>query len=130
MRDVALRERAREVRWQGFGVLGHGVADRARDFVLAGVGEADVQDGVAVVLGQIHGAVDGLQDVGLDELALAQDADAGAVALQQLAVLGELCELDFEHVHQGVDFVFGALEVLDTEGVDRHDADSGFVADF
>lgn len=45
-------------------------------------------------------------------------------------MLGELRELDFEHVHQGVDFVFGALEVLDAEGVDRDDADSSLVADF
>lgn len=97
---------------------------------MAGVGEADVQDGVAVVLRELDGAVNGLQDVGLDELALSEHADAGAVALQEIAMLGELGELDFEHVHQGIDFVFGALEVLDTEGVNRYDTDSGFIADF
>ena len=97
---------------------------------MAGVGEADVQDRVAIVLRQVHGAVNGIQDVRLDELALSEHADAGAVALQDFAVLGELRELDFEHVHQGVDFVFGTLEILDTEGVNCHDANPGFVADF
>ena len=45
-------------------------------------------------------------------------------------MLGELGELDFEHVHQGIDFVFGALEVFNTEGINRYDADSSFVTDF
>ena len=97
---------------------------------MAGVGEADVQDRVAIVLRQVHGAVNGLQDVGLDELALSEHADAGTVALQDLAVLGELRELDFEHVHQGIDFVFGALEVLDTEGINCHNANPSFITDF
>lgn len=106
VRDVALGEWSWEVGWERFRVFDYGVPDRGGHFVLARVGEADIQYCVAVVLCEFHGTVDGFEHVGLDELALAQDADAGAVALEDLAVLRELGEFDFEHVHKGVDFIF------------------------
>ena len=55
---------------------------------------------------QLDGAVDCLQHVWLDQLALAEDADAGAVAVEEGAVLGQLGQLYPRHVHQGVDLVF------------------------
>lgn len=97
---------------------------------MRGVGEADVQDRMGVVTCHVDGAVDGLDYVLLDELALTQDADAGTVAVEQVAVLCELGEFDFCHVHERVNFVFGPLEVFDAEGVDGDDFDAGFVADF
>ena len=45
-------------------------------------------------------------------------------------MLGKLGEFDFGHVHESVDFIFGALEIFDTEGVDSHDFDAGLIADF
>ena len=90
VRDVALGKWPREVCRQWLRVLDDGVPDRACDLVLARVREADVQDRVAVVLRQVDRAVNGLQNVGLDELALSEHAYAGAVALQDLVVLGEL----------------------------------------
>ena len=45
-------------------------------------------------------------------------------------MLHELLELDLGHSHQSLDLVFGPVEVLDAEGVDRDDLDSGLVADF
>lgn len=44
-------------------------------------------------------------------------------------MLGQLRELGLSHVHQGVDFIFRALEILDAEGVDRDRFHSRFVAD-
>ena len=57
---------------------------------MASVGEANVQDRVAVVFGDIHSSIDSLQNVRLDELALSKDTDAGAVSFKNLAVLGQL----------------------------------------
>ena len=58
------------------------------------------------MFGQLDGAIDCLQHVRLDQLALAKDADAGAVAVEEGAVFGELGQLYPRHVHQGIDFVF------------------------
>ena len=76
------------------------------------------------------GTVNSFEDVGFEDVALPQELDARAVAVEDLAVLGELGELDLGHVHESVDFVFGAFEILDTEGVDGDDFAAGFVADF
>ena len=45
-------------------------------------------------------------------------------------MLGKLQELEFRHGHQGIDFIFGAFEVFNAEGVDGDDLDTGFVTDF
>lgn len=127
--DVRLGERALR-RGERFRVLDDRLPDRRRDLVLRGVREADVQDGLAVAARQLDGFVDGLEHVGLDELALSEDPDAGAVSLQQVAVLRQLGELDFRHVHERIDFVLGSLEILDAEGVDGYHSDAGFVAHF
>lgn len=97
---------------------------------MRGVGEANIQDRPGVMTCHIDCAIDGLDYVLLDELALAQDTDAGTVAVEQVAVLRELGEFDFCHIHEGINFVFGPLEVLNTKGVDGDDIDAGFVADF
>jgi len=102
--------------------------DGSGDFVASRVGEADVEYGVGVVGRHGDGLVDGGQHVGLHQVALSQDADGGAVAIEQGAVLGQLLQLDLGHGHEGVDLVLGALEVLDTEGVDGDDAHARPVA--
>lgn len=78
----------------------------------------------------IDGAIDGLDYVLLDELALTQHTDTGTVAVEQVAVLRELGEFEFCHIHECINFVFGPLEVLNTKGIDGDDIDAGFVADF
>jgi hypothetical protein len=48
--------------------------------------------------------------------------------MEQLAMLGQLIKLDLGHVHESVDFIFGALEVFNAKGVDGDNLDSGLVA--
>lgn len=64
------------------GVIDHGVANGRCDLVVRGVGEANVQDRTGVVACHVDGTIDGLEHVLLDELALTQDADARAVAIE------------------------------------------------
>lgn len=68
------------------------------------------------------------QDVLFHEIALSQDPDRCAIAVQERPVFSQLLELDLGHGHERVDFMLGALEVLDAESVDSHDLDAGFVA--
>ena len=117
-------------RREGGRVISNSIADGGSDLVARGVRYADIQDGVAVAASQLDRPIHGLEHVGLDQLALPQDTDAGAVPLQQVAVLRELRELDFGHVHERVDFVFRPLEVLNAEGVDGHYFHAAFVAHF
>jgi hypothetical protein len=77
---------------------------------------------------QSHRLVDRLKHVWLDEFSLAEDPNTSAVSVEEVAVLGELSELDLRHVHQGVDFIFGAFEVLDAEGIDGNMRYPRFVA--
>jgi hypothetical protein len=83
-----------------------------------------------VVCSQRYGLVHGLENVWLDEVALAQNADRGAVSVEKSTVFRQLLELDLGHGHEGIDLVLGALEVLDAEGVDGDDLDASLVADF
>ena len=94
------------------------------------VRQADVQNRLAVVLCQDLGFLDSFEKIRLHEVASAEDFEAGSVSFQDFAVLVNLRDLGFEHVHQTVYFVLGALKVLDTECVDRHDFHARFVADF
>lgn len=100
------------------------------DLIPRSIRKADVQDSASVALGHIDSPVNGFQDVWPDEFSLTEDLDARTVALQQLSVLGDLSELDLCHVHESVDFVFGALEVLNAKGVDCDNFDTRFVAHF
>ncbi len=111
-------------------VIDHGVADRRCDLIVGCIGEANVQDGAGIVAGHIDGAVNGLEHVLLHQPPLAQHTHAGAVPVEQVAMLCQLGEFDFCHVHQGIDFIFRALEILDAESVDGHHFDAGFVAHF
>lgn len=112
------------------GVIDHGVANGRCDLVMRGVGEADVQDRKGVMTCHIHGPINGLEYVILDELALTQNADASSVAVEQVAVLRELGEFHLCHIHERINFVFGPLEVFNAKGVDGDDFDARFVADF
>jgi hypothetical protein len=72
--------------------------------------------------------VDSRQNVLLHELALAQDPDGGAVAVQEGSMLSQLLKLHLRHGHEGVDFVFRALKILDAKGIDGHHLDASLVA--
>lgn len=72
--------------------------------------------------------VDCIQDILLHEIPLAQYPDGCAIAVQERTVFSQLLELDLSHGHERIDFMLGALEVLDTEGVDCDDLDTSFVA--
>ena len=74
--------------------------------------------------------VNGFDHVRLDHITLAEDSYRCAITVKQGPVLGQLQQFELCHSHQSVDFVFRALEVLDTECVDGHDFDTCFVADF
>ena len=58
MRDVRFRERT-GFGGEGIGVVDYGVADCGRHFVVGGIGEADVQNCLFVILGEADGAVYG-----------------------------------------------------------------------
>lgn len=45
-------------------------------------------------------------------------------------MFGELFQLDLCHGHERVDFMLGALEILDAKCVDGNDLDAGLVAHF
>lgn len=66
----------------GHGKLLDRLADGRRDFFAARIGETHVQHALVVMCCHGDGPVDRLKDVGLDQLALAEDADACAVAVQ------------------------------------------------
>lgn len=77
-----------------------------------------------------HGPVDDIEDVRTDEVPLAKHANTSSVSLQKLAVLYKLLKLDLGELHNAIDLVFGAVEVLDAKSIHRHGLDSAFVADF
>jgi hypothetical protein len=83
-----------------------------------------------VVLGAFNGPVNDFKNVGADEITLTQHTNAGAISVKQFSVLRQLLELDFSQLHQALDLVFGTIEVLNAEGVDRDDLDTALVADF
>lgn len=73
--------------------------------------------------------VDRRQDILLHQVALAQDADRCAVAVEKRPMLSQLLQLDLSHGHERIDFMLRALEVLDAERIDGHHLDAGLVAD-
>lgn len=81
-----------------------------------------------VVPGPRHGLVHNLQDVVADQLALADDPNGSAVAVEYVAVGGELLELDLGELHEALHLVLGAVEVLDAERVYSYGLDAGLVA--
>jgi hypothetical protein len=108
----------------------HCAPDCCRHFISTRVGEADVQDGVAISTRHLHRFVDGLENVGLDQLSLAENADACTILIHQIAVLGQLHQLDLGHIHQRIHFVFRSFEVFDAEGIYGDMCYASFVADF
>lgn len=110
--------------------LFHSVSDGRRDLFPTGIGETHVQHTIAVPRGHADGLIHHFQNIGLDQVALAQDANARAVPVEQVAVLDELLEFDLGHVHQRVHLVFRALEVFNAERVDRDMRYPGLVAYF
>lgn len=110
--------------------LFHRVPYRRGNLLPTCVRETNVQDAIAVSTRHFHSTIHRLEDIRLDEFSLTEDADPRAVPVEQVAVLDELFEFDLRHVHQGIDFVFRPLEVLDTEGVDRDVSDARLVAYF
>ena len=83
-----------------------------------------------VVLGHFNGFVHLLENIGSDHVSLPKKLHPRAVSLQELAVLRNLSQLDFGHVHQRLNFEFGALEVFDAERVYGDDSDANLVAYF
>lgn len=85
---------------------------------------------LVVVLGSSDSLVYHLQDIFADHFRLAQNTHAGSVSVQDVAVGGQLLELDLGQLHEPFDLVFGPVVVLDAECVDGNDLDAAFVADF
>lgn len=85
---------------------------------------------LVIVLRPCHGLVDNLQDIFPYHLSLAEDADARAVAVEDVSVGGQLLQLDLGQLHKPLDFVLGPVVVLDAEGVDGDDLDAAPIADF
>lgn len=94
------------------------------DLLIAGSRKSRRCYSLSVAAGHLDRIVDRFQQLRLDQFFLAQDPNAGAIAIQKIAVLYELCQLDLSHVHECVDLVLGPLEILDAEGVDGYDLDA------
>ena len=69
-------------------VFGHGIADRRGDFTPRGIWDANIQYRVPVSTRQLHGSVDRLQHIRLQQFALAKYPYAGAVAIEEVSMLG------------------------------------------
>jgi hypothetical protein len=117
-------------RTQRCAVIFHRIADRTRNLVAGGIGEADVQYAVTVAAGQIDSLVDCSENVRFEQVEAAEDADFRTISIQQVAVLGHLGQLHLGHVHERIDLKFGALEVLNAERVDCDHFDTTLITDF
>lgn len=84
---------------------------------------------LGVVLCCSSGPFHNLEDIRGNEIEPTQHLHTRAVSVEQLAMLYELFQFEFGKLHKPVDLVLGAVEVLETEGVDRHDLDAALVAD-
>jgi hypothetical protein len=71
-------------------VILDGVTDSGGDFVAGCVGEANVQDAVAVATGEVNSLVDCNLDIGLEKIKSAQNADFGPVSIQEISMLRHL----------------------------------------
>ncbi len=71
-------------------VLHNGVANCRSDFVMRRVGKANVQDRPLIVTRHVDGAVNGFENVGLDQPTLTEYANAGTVTVQKITVLCQL----------------------------------------
>jgi hypothetical protein len=111
-------------------VILDGVTDSGGDLVAGSVGEADVQDAVAVAAGEFDSLVDCSQDIGFEQIQSAQNAHFSSVTIQEVSVLRHLRQLHFGHIHECIDLELGPLEILDTECVDGDDLNATLVADF
>jgi hypothetical protein len=70
-----------------------------------------------------------LEHVWRDQVQPPEYPHTRAISVQQLSMLYELLQLDFGELHKPVDLVLGAVEVLETEGVDCDDLNAALVAD-
>ena len=84
--DACLRKRPCLGRYW-FREFVYGGLDGGGDFVLGCVWEADVKCAVPVVLGQIHRAIDGFEDIRFNEITLSKHSHAGSVSIEEFAVL-------------------------------------------
>lgn len=73
---------------------------------------------LVVSLGHFNRPVHDLEDVFPYQAPLAKNANSGAIAAEDIPVAGELLELHLRHLHEPIDLVLRAVEVLDAEGVD------------
>ncbi len=88
----------RDVRFGKWPVLGrqwsriidHGIPNGSRYLVVRCVGKADVQNSLLVMSGHADSSVHRLNDIGLEQLALTEDSDAGSIPIQKIPVLGQL----------------------------------------
>ena len=64
------------------GIVRDGVADRCSNLVMGRVGKADIQDGVGVVLRHFCSPFYVFQNIRLDQLALAENPNAGTIAVE------------------------------------------------
>jgi len=117
-------------RMKRLAVVLDGVTDSGGDFVAGGVGEANVQDAVAVAAGEVDSLIDCSQDIRLEEIQPAQNAHLGPVPIQEISMLRHLRQLHLGHIHECIDLEPGPLEIFDAECVNCDDLNATLIADF
>jgi hypothetical protein len=80
------------------------------------------------MLGGADGLINHLQNVRSDEVSLAEDANAGSVPLENIAVHYQLLELNLCELHQAFYLILWAVEVLYAERIDGYRLDTALVA--
>ena len=84
---------------------------------------------LGVVLRRSRRPLHNFEDIRWDQIETPQHSHTRAISVKQLSVLYELFQFKFCELHKPVDLVLGAVEVLETEGVNRHDLDAALVTD-
>jgi len=117
-------------RLQRSAVFGNRISDSSGDLIARRIGETDIQDAVAIPTRHIHGSVDSLENIGLEQIQSSQHPDLCAVAIEQVAMLCHLGQFHFGHFHQRIHLELGPFEILDTKRIDGDDLHSTLIADF
>ena len=93
-------------------------------------GHASLVGLLVISFGHVNCPVHDVQNIFAEQVPLTQNPDRSAVTVQYITVMCELFQFHFCQLHQAVDFVLRAVEVLDAERVDCDNFDTAFVADF
>lgn len=80
-------------------------SDRRSHLIPTCIRKTDIQNRTAIPTGHLNGFVNRFEHVRFDQGTISQHPNADAVSIHQVAMLGQLRQLDFSHVHQSINLV-------------------------